>query len=346
MLECCTSDIEPDCQLFGNSTMHNINRKIFLQQMTALLGAGVYAQNSLAQSTWPNKPIHFIVPFAPGGANDLIARAGAEGAGKALNQTIIIDNKPGAGATVGADFVAKSAADGYTFLISAAGIISNSMIKKSMPYKDSDLVPVAMIALAPSVIIVPANSPYTTLKEFIAKSKTDKGLNFATAGTGSTPHFVAELLNIKAGANLRVIPYKSGSESLAAVVGGQVDATSEASIVVMPHIKSGKVRALATTWTHRLSQLPDVTTAYELGYTDIQIAHWAGLHAPRGTPQAIIQSMASAIDAAMKNPTISDRLKNVAIEPIGGTQASFEEFVTQERGRLQSVVKLTGMTDE
>ena len=326
--------------------MQSINRKIFLQQLTALLGAGAYTHNTLAQSSWPNKPIHFIVPFAPGGANDLIARAGAEGASKALKQVVIIDNKPGAGATVGADYVAKSAPDGYTFLISAAGIISNSMIKKSMPYKDADLVPVAMIALAPSVIIVPANSPYTSLQDFIAKSKTNKGLNFATAGTGSTPHFVAELLNIKAGANLRVITYKSGSESLAAVVGGQVDATSEASIVVMPHIKSGKVRALATTWTHRLSQLPDVTTAYELGYTDIQIAHWAGLHAPRGTPQAIIQSMASAIDSAMKDPNIVERLKNVSIEPIGGTQASFEEFVTQERARLQVVVKATGMTEE
>ena len=297
--------------------MHNIKRKHFLQQLSALLGMGLGMPTSFAQASWPAKPIHFIVPFAPGGANDLIARAGAEGAGKALNQTVIIDNKPGAGATVGADFVAKSAADGYTFLISAAGIISNSMIKKSMPYKDTDLVPVAMIALAPSVIIVPANSPVTSLKDLIAKSKTDKGLNFATAGTGSTPHFVAELLNIKAGANLRVIPYKSG-----------------------------KVRALATTWTHRLSQLPDVTTAFELGYTDIQIAHWAGLHAPRGTPPAIIQSMASAIDSAMKNPVIVERLKNVAIEPIGGTQSSFEEFVTQERARLQSVVKLTGMSDE
>jgi tripartite-type tricarboxylate transporter receptor subunit TctC len=302
--------------------------------------------NAWAQNAWPNKPIKFVVPFAAGGANDLIARAAAEGASKHLGEAILIDNRPGAGATVGADFVAKSAPDGYTFLISAAGIISNSMIKKNMPYKDSDIVPVAMIALAPSVIIVPASSSYTSLKEFINKSKQNGGLNFATAGTGSTPHFVAELLNIKADAKLTVIPYKSGSESLTAVVSGQVDATSEASIVVMPFINSAKVKALATTWTHRLAMYPDIPTAYEQGFTDIQIAHWAGLHAPRGTPESILNAMAVAIDQAMKNPTITDRLKKVGIEPIGGTRASFEQFVAQERSRLQNVVRTTGMTED
>lgn len=295
---------------------------------------------------WPSKPIKFVVPFAPGGANDLIARAAAEGAGKALNQAIVIENKPGAGATIGADYVAKSTADGYTFLISAAGIISNSMIKKTMPYKDSDLVPVAMIALAPSVIIVPANSPYQNIKDFISKSKSNGGLNFATAGTGSTPHFVAELLNIKADAKLRVIPYKSGSESLTAVISGQVDATSEASIVVLPFIKSGRVRALSTTWTHRLAMYPDIPTAVEQGFADIQIAHWAGLHAPKGTAEQIVQQMSQAIDAGMKNKDIQERLKAVGIEPIGGTKASFEQFIVQERARLQNVVKSTGMTEE
>ena len=304
------------------------------------------AQTSFAQNAWPNKPIKFVVPFAAGGANDLIARAAAEGAAKQLGETILIDNRPGAGATVGAEYVAKSAPDGYTFLISAAGIISNSMIKKNMPYKDSDIVPVVMIALAPSVIIVPANSNYKSLNEFINKSKQNGGLNFATAGTGSTPHFVAELLNIKADAKLTVIPYKSGSESLTAVVSGQVDATSEASIVVMPFINSGRVKPLATTWIHRLAMYPDIPTAFEQGYTDIQIAHWAGLHAPKGTPEPILNAMAVAIDQAMKTPSIAERLKKVGIEPIGGTRASFEQFVAQERSRLQNVVKTTGMTED
>ena len=147
-----------------------------------------------AQANWPTRPIRFIVPFTAGGANDLMARAAAEGASKELGQPIIVENKPGGSTSVGADLVARSPADGYTFLISAAGVISNSMIKKSMPYKDSDLVPVVMIGLAPSVIIVPADAPYQNLREFIAASQKGDGFHWATAGTGSTPHFVAGVL--------------------------------------------------------------------------------------------------------------------------------------------------------
>ncbi len=299
-------------------------------------------------SAWPNKQIHFVVPFAAGGANDLIGRAGAEGASKALNlnQAILIDNKPGAGTTLGADFVAKSSADGYTFLISASGVISNSMIKKSMPYKDSDLVPVAMIALAPSIIIVPASSPYMSLKDLVQKSQTPNGLNFSTAGTGSTPHFVAELLNLKHNANLQVVPFKSGSESLNAVIGAQVDATSEASIIVLPHLKSGRIRALATTWTQRIAALPDLQTAIEQGYTELKIAHWAGLHAPKGTPEAILDMMAKAIDTGIKSEAIASRLQAVGIEPVGGSRASFNQFISTERSKLSVVIKQSGMVED
>ena len=222
-------------------------RRSFLYAFALLMAMSMSA--SIAD-VWPSKPIKFVVPFAPDGANDLIARTAAEGAGKALNQAIVIENKPGAGATIGADYVAKSTADGYTFLISAAGI------------------------------------------------------------------------------------------------SGQVDATSEASIVVLPFIKSVKVRALSTSWTHRLAKYPDIPTAVEQGFADTQIAHWAGLHAPKGTAEQIVQQMSQAIDAGMKNKDIQERLKAVGIEPIGGTKASFEQFIAQERARLQNVVKSTGMTEE
>jgi tripartite-type tricarboxylate transporter receptor subunit TctC len=176
-------------------------------------------------------------PFGPGGANDLLARAAAEGASKVLGQPIVIDNKPGAGAVLGTDMVAKAAPDGYTFLISAAGVVSNSMIRK-VPYKDSDLVPVAMIGLAPSVIVVPAKlGPYRDLKDFVEASKKGAGLHFGTAGVGSTPHFVEGILTTEYGAKLDLMPYKSGGESVAAVIGNQLDATSEASIVVLPTIR-------------------------------------------------------------------------------------------------------------
>lgn len=323
--------------------MRSIHR---LGAAAALAAALFTTASAQAEPAWPTKPIRMIVPFSAGGANDLMARAAAEGASKALGRPVIVENKPGGGTTLGADLVAKSAPDGYTFLISAAGVISNSMIKKTMPYKDADLTPVAMIGLAPSVVLVPADAPYKDLKEFIAASQKGEGFHWATAGTGSTPHFVSGVLQTKYGAKLDIIPYKSGSESINAVLAKQVDATSEASIVALPFVKSGKLKALADTWTSRISAYPELSTAAEQGFGDLRIAHWAGVHAPKGTPPAILDKMAAAIDAAMKTPDIANRLKAVGIEPIGGTRAAFNKFVDEERARLGDVVKATGMKDE
>jgi len=321
----------------------------FIKQASALLSGlliGLASISTMAETSWPNKPIKFVVPFAAGGANDLLARAAAEGASKELGQPIIVENKPGGGTTIGADVVARSAPDGYTFLISAAGVISNSMIKKSMPYKDEALVPVVMIGLAPSVVLVNASSPYNTLKEFIAASQQGNGFNWATAGTGSTPHFVAGVLQTNYGAKLDIIPYKSGSESVTAVLSKQVDATSEASIVAIPHLKSGRLKALADTWTSRIAAYPDLSTAKEQGYPELRIAHWAGLHAPKGTQDAIMDKLAAAVDKAMKNPVISERLTSVGIQPIGGTRADFNKFVADERAQLSAVVKATHMQED
>lgn len=309
--------------------------------------AGVLCSSLVNAQAWPQKPIKFIVPFSAGGANDLMARAAAEGASKVLGQTIVVENKPGAGGTLGTVFVSKSAPDGYTFLISAAGVVSNNMIKKTTNYKDSDLVPVVMIGLAPSVIVVSSESNYKNLRNFVDASKEGQGLHFATAGTGSTPHFVAELLNTKYGAKLIPVPYKSGSEGASAVMGGQVAGTSEASIVALPHIKpGGKFRPLATTWTKRISAYPELSTAVEQGFPDLQIAHWAGIHAPVGVPPDIMDKLAAAVDVAMKSPQVADRLKSQGIEPVGGTRASFNEFVDAERARLGGIVKAANMKDD
>ena len=309
--------------------------------VTILLAPTIFAQ------TWPNKPIKLIVPFSAGGANDLMARAAAEGASKFLGQAVVVENKPGAGGTLGTVFVSKSPPDGYTFLISAAGVISNNMIKKTTSYRDSDLIPVVMIGVAPSVIVVAADSNYKNLKGLIDASKEGPGLHFATAGTGSTPHFVAELLNTRYGAKLIPIPYKSGSEGATAVMGGQIAGTSEASIVALPHIKpGGKFRALATTWTKRISVYPELLTATEQGYPELQIAHWAGIHAPAGVSVDIMDKLAAAVDAGLKSAQIGDRLKSQGIEPVGGTRIAFNEFVDTERARLGSIVKAANMKDD
>ncbi|WP_227753809.1 MULTISPECIES: tripartite tricarboxylate transporter substrate binding protein [Ramlibacter] len=283
-----------------------------------------------------------VVPFGPGGANDLVARYVADAASRELGQPILVENKPGAGSVIGAEYVAKAAPDGYTFLAPAAGVITNAMIKKSMPYKEEDLVPVALLAVSPSVIVVPQDSPIHSLKELVAASK-KKPMAFATAGTGSTPHFVAEMLKIKAGARLDIVPYKSGSEGVVAVIGKQVDATSEASPVVLPQIKGGKLRPLASTWNRRVAALQDIPTAEELGYKDLVIGHWAGLFAPKGTPDAILDKMNAAVNKALKSSELRARLIPQGIDPQGGSREDFRRFLAQEKTRLGAVAKAANM---
>ncbi|AOB31256.1 Twin-arginine translocation pathway signal [Bordetella sp. H567] len=323
----------------------NFSRRRFNTAAFGMATVAVAPRIAFADDKWPSKPIRIIVPFAPGGANDLLGRAAAEGIAKNLNANVVVENKPGAGAVIGTDYVARADDDGYTFLISAAGVISNSMIRK-VHYKDSDLVPVAMVGLAPSVVVAPASSPYSSLKDFVEASKHGHGLHFATAGTGSTPHFVEGILTTTYGAKLDLIPYKSGSESVSAVIGNQVDATSEASIVVLPMIRSGKLKALACTWSERIKAYPELSTAAEQGFPEIKIAHWAGVHAPKGTPDAILDKVAGAVDAAMKDPANVKRLTDLGIEPVGGTRADFVKFCDEERARLAAVVKATGMRQE
>lgn len=314
-------------------------------RLATVLLLGLSALSAHAD-TWPSRPIKFIVPFGPGGANDLVARAVAEAASKQLGQPIIVENKPGAGSVLGADLVAKAAPDGYTFLTPAAGVLTNAMIKTRMPYREDDLVPVAMMAVSPSVIVVPADSPIKDLKGLVAASKAGKGLNFSTAGTGSTPHFVAEMLKLKSGAVLQVIPYKSGSDGMVAVIGKQVDATSEASVVVLPQIKGGKLRAIASTWNRRIAALPDLPTAQEQGYPGVLIGHWSGVFAPKGTPVEILDKMNRAVDAALKSSELRARLIPQGIDPVGGTRAEFTQFIAAEKARLGPIVRSADMKED
>jgi tripartite-type tricarboxylate transporter receptor subunit TctC len=301
-----------------------------------------------AADPWPSRPIKFVVGFGPGGANDLVARAVAEGVSKRLGQAVIVENKPGAGSVLGGDYVAKSAPDGYTFYVSAAGgVVTIPMLRSSMPYKQDDLVPVGMMAVSPSIIVVNADSPIQSFKDLLAKAKGKPGITFATAGSGSTPHFVAEMLKMyTGGGNYEIIPYKSGSEGVFAVVSKQVDATSEASVVVLPQIEGGKLRPLASTWNKRITRLPNVPTTKELGYPNIFIGHWAGLFAPKGTSPEIIAKMNAAMQAALDTNALKSRLIPQGIEPTPGSQADFIKFLNEERKRLQPIVKSANMKDE
>jgi tripartite-type tricarboxylate transporter receptor subunit TctC len=317
-------------------------RRRFVLIPTLLLALGAQAQ----EANWPSKPLHFIVPFGPGGANDIVARTVAEATAKQLGQPIIIENKPGAGSMIGAAYVAKSAPDGYTFLTPAAGVITNALIKTRMPYAEDDLVPVVMMAVSPSVVVVPGDSGIKDLKGLIAASRKGPGLNFATAGTGSTPHFVAEMLKLRAGAKLQIVPFKSGSEGMAADVGNQVDATSEASPVVMSMVKAGKLKAIASTWNRRIAALPDLPTAQEQGFNDVFIGHWSGVFAPKGTPEAVLDKLNAAVNAALKSSELRAKLIPLAIDPTGGSREDFRKFLAAEKARLAPIAKAAQMKED
>jgi tripartite-type tricarboxylate transporter receptor subunit TctC len=297
-----------------------------------------------AQAQWPDRPVKWVVPFSPGGANDLMARAAAEGVSKKLGQPIVIENKPGAGAAIGADYVAKAKPDGYTFLIGAAGVVTNSFVRKDMPYADSDLVPVGMIAVAPSVIVVHPSVPASNMKEFVAwaKNRGAEGVNWATAGAASTPHFVAEMLKEAGVRNINIIPYKSGSESVTAVISNNVHATSEASIVVLPQILAGKLKAIATTYD-KITVAPHIPTTKDAGFPGVRIGHWAGLFAPKGTPQPILDRMTAELLAVVKSKEFQDKLIPSGIEPAPFSLAGYNAFLTAERERLGSLARRAKM---
>ncbi len=317
---------------------------LFLALIPTVLVAFTAPTITQAQ-TWPDRPVKWVVPFSPGGANDLVARAAAEAVSKRIGQPIIIENKPGGGAMIGTDYVAKSKNDGYTFLIGAAGVITNSFLNEKIPYADSDIVPVAMIAVSPSVIVVHPSAPYNTLKEFVdyAKAQGKEGANFATAGSGSTPHFVIEMLKEASGAQFTPIPYKSGQESVTAVLGNQVTATSELSVVVLQHIKAGKLKALAATWQTRISAYPSIQTTAEQGYASVRIGHWAGLFAPKGTSPVIIERMHAELHAVLNSKELQERFTPTGIEPALGSLADFVKFIATERERLGAIAKKAGM---
>ena len=272
--------------------------------------------------------------------HDLVARIIAKAVGAALNQPVIVENRPGAGGVIGAAHVARSPADGYTYLVGSNGTVTNSLIRSDQPYKDEALTPVALLSITPSVIVTHPSNPAKDLKDFVARAKqakTDR-ITFSTAGNGST-HFVAEMLKEASGLPVEPIAYKSGSEGVSAVIGNQVDATSEASIVTLPLVQSGKLKALATTWDKRMASAPDIPTTAEAGFGTVRIGHWAGLYAPTGTPADVLDKMNAAVEQSLQTREVQDALRQSSIEPGGGSRASFAEFAANERKRLGEVVK-------
>jgi tripartite-type tricarboxylate transporter receptor subunit TctC len=319
------------------STLHR--RTLLLAGWAGLTVIAATSAPAHAQGAWPDKPIRLVLPFSAGGPGDITARLIAQGLGKQLNQTVIVDNKPGAGGLIGSDFVAKSAPDGYTILIAGNGAVANALLRTRMPYADSDLVPVVEGNTAPSVVVASASAGFRDLKELQAYGRRKGGLTFGTAGAGSTGHFVGEMVGAALGVPVTIVHYKSGSETVNAIVGGQIDLASEAPVGVMGYVKGGKLRAVAVTDDKRTAALPDVPTTTEQGFPTIQMQHWGGLFAPKGTPAAVLDRIAAALDTAFKtDAAMRAQFAANGSQVGGGTRAEFAQVIAREKQRLGKIV--------
>jgi tripartite-type tricarboxylate transporter receptor subunit TctC len=286
---------------------------------------------------YPAKPIRMIVGFAAGGGNDIIARVFGQKLSESLGQPVIVENKPGGGAIVATDYVAKAAPDGYTLLLSASGIAINPVLYDKLPYAVDDFVPVSQIASFPLIMVVSASSPIKSVTDLIAYAKANPDrTNYSISS--ATFQLVTELFKQETGAPMQVIPYKSANESVLAVVSDQVTTTIADAGPVIQQIKSGTVRALAAATSKRIDDLPDVPTLKEAG-VDVEAVLWSGILVPKGTPPAIVKKLEGEFMRIAKLPDVIARLKPLGIDTISNSSEDFAKFISSETERWSAVAK-------
>ena len=294
----------------------------------------------LGWAAWPDKPIRMVVPYAAGGGADNTARIVAQQMSAALGQQIVIDNRPGAGGVIGEDNVAKAASDGYTVLYDASAFSVNPALRK-LPFDAAkDFIPVSLVATAPQILVVPENARYKTVAEFLDFARKNPGkLSFASAGGGTGSHLAGEALNEQAKVNLMHVPYKGGAPALTDLMGGQVSAYFGNVASTLGYVKSGKLRALAVSSTRRVPALPDTPTLGESGLPGYNVVEWNGVFLPKGTPPDIVQKLGKAVQAAVNDPTVRQKLLQLGLEPAGTTPEAFARFVKDETGRVSALVR-------
>jgi tripartite-type tricarboxylate transporter receptor subunit TctC len=299
---------------------------------------------AMAQA-WPSKPIKWIVPFAAGGTTDILARTVGEKLAVALGQPVIIENKPGAGGGLGADFVAKSAPDGYTLL---GGTISthaiNASLYKDLPYDPvRDFVPITLIARVPNMLVVNNDVPAKNVAELIVMMKKNPGkYTFASSGNGTSQHLSGELFKNIAGVDMQHIPYKGSPPALQDVMGGSVTMTFDNITTAWPLAKGGKLRALGVTTAKRSPVAPEVPTLAEAGLAGYEIGSWQGVFAPAGTPPDIVKRLNTEMVRIINLPEVKDKLLALGAEPVGNSSEEFTAFVKAEVVKWGDVVKKSG----
>ncbi len=317
-------------------------RRTVLATMAALLWGAPLAAS--AQADYPNRPIRMIVPFGAGTTTDIIGRVFAEAMGKALGQNIVVENKAGAGGNIGSDQVAKGAADGYTILMGTVGTHAiNPGLYRKMPYDaQKDFAPIGFAGYTPTLLVVPANSPFRTLKDLQAAAAQKPGVSFASAGNGTSGHLAGELLKARLGGEIVHVPYKEGGAALNDVIAGQAQFMFYHPAAVMPHIKAGKLRALGVSSARRSAAAPDVPSIAEQGFGEFDLVAWFMLYAPAATPAAVLAKLREAVTQAVTNPEVKAKLASQGLEvPVlkGDELAAFNRT---EIAKWSELVKRSG----
>jgi tripartite-type tricarboxylate transporter receptor subunit TctC len=301
-----------------------------------------------AQGNYPSQPIHIVVTFTSGGAPDILARLIGERLQQAWGQSVVIDNKPGAGGNTGADSVAKAAPDGYTVVLGTVGTHSiNGALYTKMPYDMvKDFAPVTLLATTPNMLVIHNDVPAKNLKEFIALGKKEGKMTFASSGSGTSIHVSGELFKTMTGIDMTHIPYKGRAGAIPDLLGGRVTMMFDNMPSSLPLVREGKLRALGVTSATRSAAAPDIPTLAESGLPGFEAVSWFAMFAPANTPKPIIDKLQGEVSRIIKAPEISKRLLELGLDPVGGTPAELAQYQKREIAKWAKVVKDSGATVE
>lgn len=310
------------------------------------IGLVAMTWGSLAPAAdYPTRPIRMIVPFSPGGSNDIMGRLIGQKLQESMGQQVLVDNRPGASGIVGTQLAANAQPDGYTMLMMSLTLTVNPSLYRKLPYDtEKDLVPVTLVASAPLMLVVNPSLPVKSVKDFIAYAKANPGkLNFGSGGRGTTPHLAGEMLKTMAGVQMTHVPYKGGGPALSDLVGGQIQLMLENIPSTLPFVKSGKLHALAVTGKKRSALVPDLPTLDEAGLEGYEIVGWNGLFFPAGTSDAMVQKIHAETVKALAQPDVKERLATLGAEGVGSSPAQFAAFVRAEIAKWARLVKQAGL---
>jgi tripartite-type tricarboxylate transporter receptor subunit TctC len=321
-----------------------------MSRTLAALALALCAASAAAQDAYPSKPVTMIVPFPPGGVADIVGRPLASEMQKALKQPVVVINRTGAGGAVGMAAVAKSAPDGYTILMGLSSIsifpVSDRINGKAPAYEMSDFAPIALVTADPTVLAVRADGPYQSVKDFVAAAKANPGkINYSSSGVYGTLHVAMEIFANAAGIKLFHVPYQGGGPAVAALLGGQVEASAQGPAAVIGQVKGGKLRALASWGTERLKLLPDIPTFKELGY-DAEFYIWSGVFAPAATPAPVLSTLRQAVKEAANSAPFRTALEKVQT-PIAYLDApEFSQYWARDAARLKGALEKIGKVED